>query len=366
MLSRLWLGVLFALAVVLAPRTAAASQVRLYHRGDLEDAAGGSTHVVVGRFIGWAREANIGSAPFSVTKLYGDVDVARIRVEQVLAGPSDIESRTILVSGRLAAEASDGAVLFLRRERDRFWIVNNSLFRTRGEDVLVALAPRAQISLAELTTIVEPVAQERVTWTARIADRARAGGTLPVVFIAKNESSGSVGVLPPSRCSSVKAYPLGADKLWHAEETAWHAAPAEWFRSLDEAPVVVMPGAEHEFSYEIPLASMNMDWAGDFDVVLGMTESFCIAPRERPFRALPNYMPDRVLRVTVDPRGAPAAPLNMTSVPPAYSLAQPQGGCAATTTSTRGAVTRAVVFGVVLIVAIVVWRRRHSARRRVS
>ena len=365
MLSRLrfvicLIGVLCALGVI--PRTANATTVHRFTRGELEDLAAGSTHVVVGRFVRWEHRSAEQSAPLSVTALFGDVDLARIRVDEVLVGSEDIAHREIVVIGRFAGEAGGGAVIFLRRERDRYWIVHNALFRTRGSDVDIATERDIGMPIVELASQLASVQPVRVTWTVRVAERSRVGATLPVAFVARNAGDYVAPVLPPSYCASVKAYPIGRDGLYHADGPS----AVTWSPSTNELPVTLDAGAEHEFAYAIPLSSLNMDWAGRWDVVLGMTESFCNVPRDGMPRALPNYMPERVIRVTVEAKSdAPPPPLQMTSAPPAYTTIDPPG-CAATTTSRTGAAARAFAFiaATGIVVGIAIRRRRARSSRK--
>lgn len=347
------IGVLCALGVM--PRTANATTIRRFTRSELEDLAAGSTHVVVGRFVRWEHQSAEKTVPISVTSLFGDVDLARIRVDEVLEGSDDILHREIFVIGRLSGDAGNGAVMFLRRERDRFWIVKNALFRTRGTDVDIATERQVGMPIAELAAQLDSVKQIRVTWTARIAERSHVGGVLPVVFIAKNAGDTMAAVRPPSQCASVRAYPLAEDGLFHAVQPA----ASGWAGGRVEPSVAIAPGAEEEFAYAIPLSNLNMDWPGRWDVVLGMTESFCNVPNDFP-RALPNYMAERVIRVTIEGQSdGPAPPVHMASAPPAYTTVQP-GGCAATNTSRSGAAARALAFLVAtaVVVGIAVGRRR--------
>jgi hypothetical protein len=349
---------------------ATATSIRVFSYEEVEDLAAESTDVVRATFVRWERRGSEAAGreadgSFSVPELYGSPALSRLHVEEVLSGEARLAGREIVVldSSRNGLEtfARTGAVLFLRRDGERFWPVRFAVFRATNQDVDIPLPGRGSVPVKELGALVRKVTPVRVTWTGTAAPAITTGGTLHVELVAKNEGPLAAAVLPPSYCASVKVYPLADDERWHPRRERWVEVPSAWFEALHERMAVLARGEERVFRYEVPLPAAKMDRPGRYDVVLGMTESFCSVPPTNGAgapRVLPNYMPDRVLRVEVtgteDAGGAVShAPVDEEPRPvAALPRSPPPHGCGSCTASgQRDGATSALVYalGVLLL-----------------
>jgi len=306
--------VTMGLAVAVAVEPAAAWTVQPFTPAQIVDFAAQSTAVVRARFVRWERrpDSEAGRQPdgsISVPEMYGKEALARFQVEQVAAGDAALAQKEILVvdTSMGGMESPNSTLLFLRREGEQFSQVHWGGFVVTGAMVHVQLGSRSEVPWAEIATLVRTVNLVRVAWTGTVAATATRGGTLHVELVAKNEGTAATQVLPPSLCQSVKAYPLAADGKWHARQGNWFEVPSAWMAALGEAPISLARGTSHTFRYDIPLASMKMDAADSYDVVLGMTASFCSMPAPNgpatdagaPPQVHGNSMASRVTRVAL-------------------------------------------------------------------
>ena len=310
--------VAMVLAIVGAGGPAGATIIRTFTSAELVDLAAQSSVVVRARFVRWQRKPDpeSGRRPdgsFSVPEMYNNEALARFYVEEVVGGDATLAQKEITLIDRSQGgmESTQSVLLFLRRDGAQFSQVLWGGFAVEGGMVQLQLGPRWEVPWTEVAAMVRKVNLVRLTWRGTVAPTATRGGALHVELAAKNEGTVATQVLAPSYCQCVKAYPLAKDGRWYPRQDNWFEVPSGGLAALDEAPVSLSVGASHVFRYDIPLASMKMDAADSYDIVLGMSQTFCSPPSSEPSapqRVRGNSMADLVTRVVLNgPHGAGAA-----------------------------------------------------------